>query len=225
MTVLLMIATLALFLLADYVIQKRHPLREWRPDMQLAWDILPRGLQLAPNHLWLRNEPDGSATVGIDRFMSSLVGAPDAIALPASGAIASPDTRSITLLDGKKAISFAVPLRGTVAETNELITRNPRLVNIDPYGAGWLMRIRPEDPRGATGRSLMSAQAATGWLTKQIALVKEFLGTQFQDSRLALQQDGGVPVYGILRQCSGETWNRFEKQFATLKEQGEHDNA
>jgi glycine cleavage system H protein len=231
MTVLLMVATLTLFLVADYVIQKRgrHPATTWRPeiDSQFPWEVIPKNLQLAPNHLWLRRESDGSTTIGIDRFISGLLGAPDAITLPVAGALASPDVRSIALQQGGKALTIAVPMNARVLETNALISGNPRLVNVDPYGAGWLMRIQPTTPDGTSDGSLMSPQSAKEWLHRQIALVKDFLGMQLHSTQLALVQDGGVPVYGILRQCSGQTWDEFQELFVTLKEstQGEHSNA
>lgn len=211
MTVLLVLTTLIVFLTVDYFIQKRK-----MQSMALAGSVtLPDDVAVATNHLWVREEPGGIATIGIDGFLGGLTGALREIVLPQVGSNLTPRMADIRLGQGQKFLSLASPVSGRVKEINTEILRNPGLARTDPYYRGWLMKLSSDRPVRASGNLVRGSQARE-WLTRQVEQVKDFLSMNLPGARLATLQDGGTPVEGILQQFDQEVWRKFQDTFATL---------
>jgi glycine cleavage system H protein len=217
MTVLLVLATLILFLTIDYFLQKRS-----MKAMALAGAVtLPDDVALATNHLWVREEPGGITTIGIDGFLGGLTGVLREIVLPQVGAHVSPGTADFRLGHGEKSLSLASPVAGRVKEINTEVIKNPALTRNDPYRAGWLLKLSSDRPR-RSAVNLVSGLQAREWLRRQVELVKDFLSVNLPGARLATLQDGGTPVDGVLQQFDQEVWRKFQETFATLGPDPEH---
>jgi glycine cleavage system H protein len=65
----------------------------------------------------------------------------------------------------KAASDVYAPLAGTIVEVNEDLTDSPETVNQDPYGAGWIMKLRPTDPDAVDG--LMDADAYGAYIESE----------------------------------------------------------
>jgi len=118
---------------------------------------IPDDLKYTEEHEYVRDKGDGTVEVGVTDYAQGELGDVVYIELPTVGAkLAKHDV--FGTIEAVKAVSeLFSPLAGEVTEINERLDQEPALVNSDPYGAGWMIRIRVDDA-GATG-ALMDAAA------------------------------------------------------------------
>jgi glycine cleavage system H protein len=105
----------------------------------------PEGLKYHPEHDWARIEGD-EATLGITWFAQDALGELVHFEAPSAGSSTAKDS-SYGEIESVKAVSEVVaPLSGEILEVNQKVVEEPETVNEDPYGEGWLVRIRLSDP-------------------------------------------------------------------------------
>jgi len=93
---------------------------------------------------WARIESDGSVTVGIDDFFQKTAKTIRYIDLPFEGDKVEQGKAFATLESEKWVGQVTAPVSGEVLAVNNEVLEQPRLVNEDPYGKGWLIKIKPE---------------------------------------------------------------------------------
>ena len=121
-----------------------------------ADESYPDGLKYHPEHDWARVE-DGEATLGITWFAQDALGELVHYEAPDEGSTISKGD-SYGEVESVKAVSDLItPLSGEVLAVNPKVVDAPETVNDDPYGEGWLVRIRLSDP--AEIESLLDANA------------------------------------------------------------------
>ncbi|MAB97313.1 glycine cleavage system protein H [Pseudomonas sp. J237] len=126
-------------------------------------------LYAAEHNLWLREEPDGSVTLGLTAYGCALYGQIFAFTPKRDNAHIECD-RSFGVVEFAKAASSArSPLAGIMLASNHNVVRNPALINKDCYASGWLIRIKPDD-WPATQARLLSGQAAAEAFTERMRL-------------------------------------------------------
>jgi glycine cleavage system H protein len=110
-----------------------------------AAETYPDDLKYHREHDWARVEGD-EAVLGITWFAQDALGELVHFEAPTRGSHVSKDS-SYGEVESVKAVSDVIaPLTGEVLEVNQAVLDAPETVNDDPYGAGWLLRIRLEDP-------------------------------------------------------------------------------
>lgn len=107
---------------------------------------IPSELRYASTHEWVRPEGDGTFTIGISEHAQELLGDMVFIELPDLGAEVSAGDDVAVAESVKAASDVYAPISGEVVGINEDLEDTPELVNSDPYGDGWLFRIKAEDP-------------------------------------------------------------------------------
>ena len=106
--------------------------------------MAPQGLRYTKEHEWLRLDGD-IATVGITDFAAHELGDVVFVELPEVGRQVS-QLASVGVIESVKAVSdLFAPVSGEVTETNGELAGQPELVNTDPYGAGWMVRVHLTD--------------------------------------------------------------------------------
>jgi len=120
---------------------------------------IPRDLKYTKSHEWVRTLSNGTLEVGITDHAQQALGDLVFVEVPEAG-------REVTAGDGcavvesvKAASDVYSPVGGTVSEGNAALADTPELVNQDPYGSGWLMRLSPRSAADLGG--LMDADAYT----------------------------------------------------------------
>ena len=109
-----------------------------------AAESYPEGLKYHPEHAWARIEGD-EAVLGITWFAQDALGELVHFEAPEAGATVSKDA-SYGEVESVKAVSDVIaPLSGEVLEVNQKAVDEPEIVNENPYGDGWLIRIRMSD--------------------------------------------------------------------------------
>ena len=118
--------------------------------------MIPSDLRYTKEHEWVRLEGD-EATVGITDYAAEQLGDIVFVELPEAGTALEQFT-AFGVVESVKAVSdLFAPLAGEVIERNEALAEHPELVNSDPYGAGWIVRIRLDD--GDQEAELLDASA------------------------------------------------------------------
>jgi glycine cleavage system H protein len=110
-----------------------------------ASEDYPEGLKYHAEHDWARIEGD-EATMGITWFAQDALGELVHFEAPEAGSTVTKDA-SYGEVESVKAVSDVIaPLSGEILEVNAKVVEAPETVNEDPYGEGWLIRIRLGDP-------------------------------------------------------------------------------
>jgi glycine cleavage system H protein len=124
----------------------------------------PDDLKYHPEHDWARVDGD-EAVLGITWFAQDSLGELVHFEPPSEGSTVGKDT-SYGEVESVKAVSDVIaPLSGEVLEVNAAVVDAPETVNDDPYGAGWLIRVRLSDPSEV--ESLLDAEAYRQVLAEQ----------------------------------------------------------
>ena len=111
---------------------------------------VPEGLRYTDDHEWLRIEGD-TGTVGITAYAAEQLGDIVFVELPEPGTALS-EGKTFGVVESVKAVSdLFAPVGGEVSELNPALQAHPELVNSDPYGEGWMIRLRLADAGQAEG--------------------------------------------------------------------------
>ena len=122
----------------------------------MAAESYPDDLLYHREHDWAKIE-DGEATLGITWYAQDSLGELVHFEPPDAGAAVAKDS-TYGEVESVKAVSDLIsPLSGEIVEVNQKVVDAPETVNADPYGEGWLVRIRLSDP--AEADSLLDAEA------------------------------------------------------------------
>jgi glycine cleavage system H protein len=118
--------------------------------------VIPEDLRYTSDHEWVA--AGGSAVkVGITDFAQDALGDIVYVQLPEAGTKVEAG-QSLGEVESTKSVSeIYAPVSGTVAARNEALGDTPEVINTDPYGAGWLLEITPNDPTAVDG--LLTAAA------------------------------------------------------------------
>jgi len=106
---------------------------------------VPANLKYAKSHEWVRAESDGSVTVGITDHAQHLLGDMVYVELPDAGRTLTAGKECAVVESVKAASDVYAPIAGEVIAVNDAVTGAPDIVNKDPYGEGWLFRLKPAD--------------------------------------------------------------------------------
>ena len=99
------------------------------------------GMRFAESHEWVRSEGD-TATVGITEYAQSQLGDVIYLELPTVGQQLAAGARLGVIESVKAASDLYSPVGGEVAEVNQELKDHPEYVNQDPYGKGWIIKLR-----------------------------------------------------------------------------------
>jgi glycine cleavage system H protein len=172
-----------------------------------GWFHVPPGVHLHPGHTWARLEPDGLVSVGIDDFAHKLVG-PAAVELPALGAKVLQGEPAIELREDGRDVPLLSPVDGTVVAVNPAGKNGDNAALEDPYGAGWLFKVKA--PRLAANLRQLHAGAPAHRLLEAAG---EALARRMSPELGSVLQDGGTPIHGIARALAGDEWDALAREF------------
>ena len=106
---------------------------------------IPANLKYVASHEWLRQEEDGSITVGITHHAQDLLGDIVYVELPEVGENVAVDAEIAVVESVKAASDVYAPIAGEILAVNEALVDAPEIINEDPYGEGWFFKINPEN--------------------------------------------------------------------------------
>ena len=117
----------------------------------------PENLRYTKDHEWIRLESGNEAVVGITEFAQQELGDIVYVEIETVGKPLAAETVFGTVEAVKTVSDLFLPLSGTITEVNPALAASPELLNTDPYGAGWMIKITLDNP--ADLDTLMDATA------------------------------------------------------------------
>jgi glycine cleavage system H protein len=172
---------------------------------------LPQGVMLHPGHSWVRPlgaHVPGVVAVGMDDFAQQLVGPVSGVRLPDVGVDVEQGAYGWQLLANGKSVDMLSPITGKVLEVNDAALSNPRMVNDDPYGRGWLLKV--QSPRlTADTKQLLAGRSAHTLMTSSWDELSAMLSPEVG----MVMHDGGVPLNGFARGVDDENWEAVARRF------------
>lgn len=121
---------------------------------------IPKHLSYTKTHEWVGQPDDGVVAIGITAYAQSSLGDLVFVELPEVGDRVTAGDAVAVVESVKAASDIYAPADGEIVAVNEALADAPEKVNEDPFGEGWLFRVRLDDPAGVTG--LLDADAYGG---------------------------------------------------------------
>jgi glycine cleavage system H lipoate-binding protein len=218
MTVLLVLAFFVLLITMDYVVTRQRLARESRalaaasiPAVEPAWVAgyqMPEALYYHRGHTWARPLDADTVLIGVDDFARRLIGPAATVSAPSRGDWLHQGGRAFAMkLDGKSA-EVVSPVEGEVVEVNRDLAERPGLATDDPYGRGWVLKIKA--PNLADNlRNLLSGRLARKWMEDS----REALELRLMALSGSVLQDGGEPASDLGHHLPKADWDRLVHEF------------
>lgn len=126
---------------------------------------IPNDRRYTGTHEWVRQIDNEIIEVGITDFAQHQLSDITYVELPEAGKHFSAGKEMAVVESIKAAADIYAPISGTIDEVNSSLTDNPGVLNTDPHGAGWLVKIKPDNPQDLN--KLMSASDYEAQLPKE----------------------------------------------------------
>ncbi len=219
MTVILVLVTFSIFILLDYLLNRRkaphvvpaeaqHTVPAALEPAYVEGFLVPEQLAYHPGHAWAMREHRNQVRVGLDEFAATLVGHFDRIELPKPGQWIRQGQKIWAFFrDGEKA-EMVSPTEGEIVEVNQDLLRDPALLRTDPYGRGWLAVIHVPDQE-STSRNLVPPRLVRSWMREAVGR----LYAQRPQLAGAVAADGGVPTRDLLADLPDANWKQVADEF------------
>lgn len=121
------------------------------------------------NNVWARRESDGTITVGMTSYACSLVGELVAYLPKKVGSRVEQGKSLASVESGKWVGPIKAPVGGEIIRINEAIAAKPSIINTDPYGLGWAVKLKPSDWDDEAGRLVTGSAVAAAFEAKMAA--------------------------------------------------------
>lgn len=159
-------------------------------------------------HSWAVLEESGQVRVGLDDFSQKLLGQADELKFPEIGKVYYQDHVCMALFRQGNKASLEAPVDGAIEAVNPKVRQDPGLINRDPYGEGWLFKVRPANLRQNLEK-LFFGEANATWIDQEshrlLFIMEGTVG--------ATLPSGGEVVNDVYGQFPNVGWRRLVKEF------------
>jgi glycine cleavage system H protein len=177
---------------------------------------IPQGIFYSKNHTWTFLERSGAAKIGLDDLLLNIIGQVSINKHKAVGDMIKKGDVIAEIGHNGKSIKVVSPVSGEVLKTNEMLASEPEMINEDPYGKGWIYKIKPVNWIADTQECYL-AEDAVNWSKKEVERFKDFMAETMKKHSptpsMVIMQDGGEISRNALAEMPEEIWKDFEKNF------------
>ena len=159
-------------------------------------------------HSWAVLEESGQVRVGLDDFSQKLLGQADELKFPEIGKVYYQDHVCMALFRQGNKASLEAPVDGAIEAVNPKVRQDPGLINRDPYGEGWLFKVRPANLRQNLEKLFFGDSNAT-WIDQETHRLLYILDTTVG----ATLPSGGEVIDDVYGQFPNMGWRRLVKEF------------
>ncbi|UCD76012.1 MAG: glycine cleavage system protein H [Phycisphaerales bacterium] len=183
--------------------------RKWlaaaiEPEIRYRGLRLARDIVLHPGHSWARMY--STVVVGADDLVQAALGPVEGVEAPPRGRRVQRGDRLFRLWRADRSLDVRAPVSGTVLESNEALQLHPELINQEPFGRGWVVRLRGDDLR-TDGRLLLRGRRARAWFRREVDRVLDGFSRKPNSPR---SNPGGEDAIGHLyRRIDDSAWGRL----------------
>jgi glycine cleavage system H protein len=121
------------------------------------------------NNVWARKESDGTVTIGMTAYACALAGEVVAYTPKKVGRSVELNKSAATIESGKWVGPVKAPVGGEVVAINDAVSANPKSINADPYGNGWLVKLKPSNWDGDSAALVTGGAVAQAFEAKMTA--------------------------------------------------------
>ena len=121
------------------------------------------------NNIWYRENPDGTVTLGMTAVAAAMAGQLVAFTAKKAGRKVQSGKSCATVESGKWVGPAKIGFDAEVVEVNDALTGNPKLANAEPYGEGWMVKVKPADWAAAKATLTPGAEVAGPYEAKMTA--------------------------------------------------------
>jgi glycine cleavage system H protein len=220
MTVIIILLMVTVFMTLDYAFGRKHaapivaqepeplPLPQSAEPVLVGGYHLPEDLRYHLGHLWVRPLSADTVAVGIDDYARRLVGNAKHVALPEAGSRLDAGRPAFRVAANGGEADLLAPLSGEVIEVNPRLAAQPTLLTDEPYGRGWLVKMKSHDLASGL-RNLMSGSIARRWIED----ARGRLDMQLVALSGSVLQDGGEPTADFAAHLPADDWKRLVHEF------------
>ena len=196
-----------------------HPLKEDRsapqvqatePETLESYGIEspPGNYYLHRGHAWAALEDTGEVRVGLDDFSQKILGTADELKVPATGTVVYQDHICLAVVKDEKKASFEAPVDGMITAVNTKVLKNPRLLHDDPYGEGWLFKIKPANLQRNLD-NLLTGEKNAAWIGHESHRLLNLMET----AAGVTLPSGGAIIDNVCGHCPQIGFRRLAKEF------------
>jgi glycine cleavage system H lipoate-binding protein len=175
--------------------------------------LAPSDVMFHPGHAWAKVEGGDTVTVGMDDFAAKLLGSVDSISLPKVGSKVRQGSLGWLFKADSRVIHMLSPVEGEVVAINSAVADSPDAAFQDPYGEGWLFKVKTSNliPN-------LKNMVPSGMIAHWFENIRENLASRnVAPTEAALYADGGEPIQGIARAVDPEKWDDLAREFFLTK--------
>lgn len=167
----------------------------------VAGIVTPEALYYHPGHTWVAVEGPASVRVGVDDFARRLAGHIKELAPPTAGRSVRQGLPIWTLSRDGQSVAMLSPVDGVVEELNPAVVKDPNVAWQDPYGGGWVARVRVAE-LGRNLRNLLHGSVVDHWMEDAV----EKLYSRFEGRLGPVMADGGLLQEDVSAMLTDEDW-------------------
>jgi len=217
MTVLLVLAFFVALISMDYLVTRRRVAREAQalaaaiPAVEPAWVAgyqMPEALYYHRGHTWARPLDADTVLIGVDDFARRLIGPAASVSAPSRGDWLHQGGRAFAMKVEGKTAELVSPVEGEVVDVNRDLAGKPDLAGEDPYGRGWVLKVKAPQ-LAANLRNLLSGRLARKWMEDS----REALELRLMAFSGSVLQDGGEPADDLGHHLPKADWERLVHEF------------
>ena len=176
---------------------------------------VPEGLHYSKDFEWVKIE-GSKVRIGITDYAQKQLREIVYVELPSEGDAITQNEPYGTVESVKAVSDLVAPLSGTIEQINGEVQSSPELLNEDPYGKGWILKIKPNNWLAET-KSFYFGEEVINWSREEITRIKDFLVNRGEEhdpgiKAVILQEGGEIRDYP-LSEMNDEIWHRFELRF------------
>ena len=175
--------------------------------------LVPSDVMFHPGHAWARLDGPDTVTVGMDDFAAKLLGSADSISLPKLGSRVKQGSLGWGFKADSRVIHMLSPVEGEVVAVNQAAARSPGAAFEDPYGNGWLFKVKSNNLT-SNFKNMIPSGMVGEWFEN---VRQELAGRGLAPALAPLFADGGEPIRGIAKAVDPERWDDLAREFFLTK--------
>ncbi len=178
---------------------------------------IPEGIFFARSHTWLNIFPSGKVYLGVDDFVTRLLERPQVTLLGKKGDRVAKGDPILLLKEDGRELTVHAPMDGEILAVNDDLPSKPELMKNLLFTDGWAYSMKPKRPSEL--KEMLLGEETGMWIAEEFRRLRDVFTGVSQHGELvpALLQDGGPPVAGAMKQMPVSVWNRFEREFLTVR--------
>ncbi|NOR14850.1 MAG: hypothetical protein GQ544_04020 [Candidatus Aminicenantes bacterium] len=176
---------------------------------------LPKGLFISRGHVWVKILPKGEVRVGLDCFCPKLITKIDKIKLHDPEDRVNNKGGMCTIYQGEKKLTFYSPLDGVIKDVNTQILKDPKTICRDPFGEGWIYRVRPSLEMSYLVKSETMDKEILNWEQREMDRLANFIMSD-PSAKTKVEENMKKKIFGLqglLDNLDSFYWLKFEENF------------